>query len=402
MIQYSGDYRSGFIQLQSGGGETYHSQRYSHEKTAEIGRKYGMIGVLCCLGEKPYDEVMDDGVRAMGAGLSGADFRTEPILAKIREFQPTNLIVGGPFMEVIRWAIHQNIDTLPCFADSFTLSTTGISPIRALARTAKHQLHCLRLARLLNSPRIRWVANHNVPACRDLERIGVNPQKIVPWDYMHMTSPDMYDPKPGPADGAPWHLVFVGGVSELKGVGDAIDAVAELKRRGRNVELNIIGQGDLDELSARARDSGVAERVHFEGLQTNAHVMESMRASDLVVVPSHHRYPEGLPFVFYEAFATRTPVLCSDHPMFRGIVSEDAAMLVPEKRSDKFADAVIRILCSPDLYRRMSVSTKDAWLRIQCPVLWDELIDHFLGASDEDDRWLAQYSLGSRRYSSVK
>ena len=118
--------------------------------------------------------------------------------------------------------------------------------------------------------------------------------------------------------------------------------------------------------------------VHFEGLQTNAYVMEAMRASDLVVVPSHHRYPEGLPCVFYEAFATRTPVICSDHPMFRGIISEDAAMLVPEKRSDKFADAVIRILCSPDLYRRMSVATKDAWLRIQCPVLWDELIDHFL------------------------
>ena len=144
MIQYSGDYRKGFTQLQSGVGETYHSQRYSLEKTAEIGRKYGKICVLCCLGEEPYDEVMDNGVRTMGAGLSGADFRTEPILAKIREFQPTNLIVGGPFMEVIRWAIHQNIDTLPCLADSFTVSTAGLSPIRALARTVKHQLYCLR------------------------------------------------------------------------------------------------------------------------------------------------------------------------------------------------------------------------------------------------------------------
>ena len=123
--------------------------------------------------------------------------------------------------------------------------------------------NALRLARLLNSPRIRWVANHNVPACRDLERIGVNPQKIVPWDWLQSTSPDMYDPKPGPSNGAPWHLVFVGGVSELKGVGDAIDAVAELKRRGRDVELNIIGQGDVDQLSARARDAGVAERSAF-------------------------------------------------------------------------------------------------------------------------------------------
>ncbi len=41
----------------------------SVEKTAEIGRKSGEIGVLCCCGNERYDEVMKDGVRAMGAGL---------------------------------------------------------------------------------------------------------------------------------------------------------------------------------------------------------------------------------------------------------------------------------------------------------------------------------------------
>jgi len=187
-------------------------------------------------------------------------------------------------------------------------------------------------------------------------------------------------------------------VNELKGGGDAIEAVAALKRRGRDVELQLIGKGDVDIFSRRARAAGVADCVHFEGLQPNSRVIEAMRSSDLVLVPSHHLYPEGLPCVFYEGFATRTPVICSNHPMFRGIISEEAAVLLPEKRPDAYADAMEKVLDDPGLYRRMSVATKDAWHQFQCPVRWDEMIDHWLGATPEDDRWLAEYSLASGRY----
>ncbi|MGA7496476.1 MAG: hypothetical protein WBX00_07090 [Isosphaeraceae bacterium] len=62
LIQFAGDYREGYTRLASGGAENYHSQRYSVEKTAEIGRKFGEIGVLCCCGNEPYDEVMKVGV----------------------------------------------------------------------------------------------------------------------------------------------------------------------------------------------------------------------------------------------------------------------------------------------------------------------------------------------------
>ena len=108
--------------------------------------------------------------------------------------------------------------------------------------------------------------------------------------------------------------------------------------------------------------------------------------------------PAHLPCVFYEAFATRTPVICSNHSMFQGIISEEAAVLVPEKRPDAYADAMEKVLDDPLLYRRLSVATKDAWHQFQCQVRRDEMIDHWLGATPEDDRWLAEYSLVSGRY----
>ena len=204
LIQYSGDYREGYNRLASGGEETYHSQRYSVEKTAEIGRTFGAVGVLCCCCEKPYDEVMGDGVRAMGAGLSQQAFQLGPIVTKIEAFGPTQLCVKFPIPEVINWAISRGLDVLPCLADSFSLSTVGLPPIKALGRIVKHYFRCRRLAKLLNKPQIRWAANHNIVACRDLARIGVDPRKIVPWDWLQTTTPEMYEPRSGPVEGSPW------------------------------------------------------------------------------------------------------------------------------------------------------------------------------------------------------
>ena len=76
------------------------------------------------------------------------------------------------------------MDVLPCLADSFTLSTIGLSPLKVPVRIFKHHLGCRRLTKLLNDAQIRWVSNHNIAACRDLVRIGVDPQKIVPWDWL--------------------------------------------------------------------------------------------------------------------------------------------------------------------------------------------------------------------------
>ena len=42
-----------------------------------------------------------------------------------------------------------------------------------------------------------------------------------------------------------------------------------------------------------------------------------MSAHDIVIVPSRHDYPEGLPMTIYEALAMRTPLVVSDHPMIK-------------------------------------------------------------------------------------
>jgi glycosyltransferase involved in cell wall biosynthesis len=53
-----------------------------------------------------------------------------------------------------------------------------------------------------------------------------------------------------PAVDRPFRLIYVGSVRETKGVGDAIRAIGTLRARSRNVELTIIGRGDIEKFKA--------------------------------------------------------------------------------------------------------------------------------------------------------
>ena len=53
-----------------------------------------------------------------------------------------------------------------------------------------------------------------------------------------------------------------------------------------------------------------------------------MHAHDAVVVPSQHAYPEGLPMTIYDAYCSRSPLIASDHPMFRSKVIDDETAVV--------------------------------------------------------------------------
>ena len=95
IVQYTGDYRVAYNHLSKGGGETYYAEQFSIDFVAELGREIEQIGVLCLKSHEHYDEVLPNGVRAMGAawteGLSIA-----PVIRLFEEFRPTHLVLGSP------------------------------------------------------------------------------------------------------------------------------------------------------------------------------------------------------------------------------------------------------------------------------------------------------------------
>jgi glycosyltransferase involved in cell wall biosynthesis len=378
-VQFAGDYRAAWERLRDAGGETYYGHAYVLDQLGRFADMAGAAGMLCALSPEAYEQELPGNVSLLGAAAH-PHWRARQVLRMVAAWRPTHLVVLGPMPAILRWGLANRCRTLCVMADSFN---TG--PLRRWLRYG-------RLAALLNDPRIDWVANHGTNACRSLARIGVDPGKLVAWDWPQRRRPDAMPPRDLPEGEA--RLLYVGLVHKAKGVGDAIAAVAALRRRGVTARLEIAGEGDVAGFRALAARHGVADRVDFLGLVPNDQVFARMRAAHAVLVPSRHNYPEGLPLTIYESLCARTPIVASDHPMFAGHLRDgETAMIFPARDAERFADAITALLGDPALYRRLSERAQETWQGLQQPVLWGELIARWLSDSAADQAWIAAHAL---------
>lgn len=145
-------------------------------------------------------------------------------------------------------------------------------------------------------------------------------------------------------------MVSVGNLYPVKGHGHAIDALAQLKPRHPRLHLAISGRGDLEaSLRERARERGVADRVHLLGLR--ADVPAVLAAADLFVLPS---LSEGLPLALLEAMFAGCPIVATDVGQVRvALANGIAGVLVEPGDSAALAAGIDRMLADPTEARRL-------------------------------------------------
>jgi len=142
-------------------------------------------------------------------------------------------------------------------------------------------------------------------------------------------------------------LLFLGRLSDLKGVSDLLHAVARPGFDRRGVRLTIAGGGDVAGYAAKARALGIADVVRFEGLCDQAQVERLLAQADVLVLPS---YDEVLPLVILEALANRVAVVCTPVGEIPSVLCDgvNAAFVAPGDVDD-LAHGLQRILGQPSL-----------------------------------------------------
>jgi glycosyltransferase involved in cell wall biosynthesis len=143
-----------------------------------------------------------------------------------------------------------------------------------------------------------------------------------------------------------------------KGQNELIGAVALLRETFPDLHVMILG-ADVPEIRAdlekRARDGGIAERVHFGGFQQD--VRPFLREFDLFVHPSHGE-PFGLAIV--EAMAMRKPVIaCNTGGVPEIITHGKDGWLVEERSADAVATAIATLLKDGELCRQMGQRARE-------------------------------------------
>lgn len=136
---------------------------------------------------------------------------------------------------------------------------------------------------------------------------------------------------------------FIGSIGRLspqKDYASLLKAIHIASPQLKGLEAEIIGDGELRlELEEQRGKLGLDQIVHFRGRQNN--VLESLRRWDLFILPSLW---EGLPTVVLESMCCQTPILATDIPGTREIISHGkTGWLVPPGDPIAMANHLIQI-----------------------------------------------------------
>ena len=177
---------------------------------------------------------------------------------------------------------------------------------------------------------------------------------------------------------------FILDCSSLPFLDDPTQAVATLRGAGLDVRCSVAGKGPMDEYRRRAADLGCTDAVTYLGLVENDRVVELFREADIVVVPSKPEFPEGFPLTLFEAIATRTPIVASDHPMFRPIM-QDGVTAAVFRAGDAagLAAQVRRVIGDPALYGTLSRNADVSWAALQGPADWRTMLFDWVTQGDD-------------------
>ncbi|NEP17549.1 MAG: glycosyltransferase family 4 protein [Leptolyngbya sp. SIO4C1] len=383
IVLYAGDYRDVVRRVNSNRGTTHHSHPFVLEAISELSQQLQEITILCCRCPDAYNEVVYPGFRVIGSGFNPYE-RMSDLIRLIADYQPTHLVVRVPLKPIFNWAIKHRVPTITLLADSF------------FSQHWYQRLKNWELQRLLNHPTVEWVGNHGMNASQSLAAIGVKAQKIVPWDWPHPEQPSDLSAKQLRSGPSPLRLIYVGTLTERKGVGDILNAVAALEKRGLHVHFQMAGRGDREQFESQANQLGIRDRIEFLGLVPTNQVVSLMADADLVVVPSRHDYPEGLPRTIYQGLCSRSPLVVSDHPAFASrLQHRQTAMIFPAGDAAAIAACIEQLYTDSALYASLSEAAQGAWQALQISVKWADFIRRWLSQDSYDIDWLSDNSLAS-------
>jgi len=143
---------------------------------------------------------------------------------------------------------------------------------------------------------------------------------------------------------------WIGRMTAIKRLPDVLTAFADLRARGVDATLCLVGDGpDREAVERRAHELGVARHVLFVGYQRD--VAPYYALLDALLLASAN---EGTPVVAIEALAARRPVVATAVGGVPDVVDDGVdGVLVPVGDVDAMAGALARLAAEPELRRRL-------------------------------------------------
>jgi glycosyltransferase involved in cell wall biosynthesis len=138
---------------------------------------------------------------------------------------------------------------------------------------------------------------------------------------------------------------------------DIVRAAPKIRQAVPDTHFLLVGDGEaMPDVRRAVQELGLQDKVTLTGIRRD--VPEIMCLLDVFVHPA---WTEVLPRTVIQAMATGTPVVVTDVGGIGEAVSDGRnGFLVPPKRLDLLADAILRLLQDPELAQRMGETARQS------------------------------------------
>jgi phosphatidylinositol alpha-mannosyltransferase len=172
-------------------------------------------------------------------------------------------------------------------------------------------------------------------------------------------------------------MVFLGRMDEpRKGLHVLVGALPEIVAKVPNVQVVIVGPGDIDD-QRESLDPSVRDNVVYLGRVSDADKARAFASADIYIAP--HTGGESFGIVLAEAMAASTAVLASDLPAFRNVLADgDAGRLFPTADCAALAQAAVDLLTDAPAREALVIAGRSRVMDFD----WDHVVDDVLAVYD--------------------
>jgi len=200
---------------------------------------------------------------------------------------------------------------------------------------------------------------------------GIPPNKMrvlynaIPDDFVGMLrAANLTNSASTASNGKDRHILSVGRVTKentYKGFDTVIRSLPKVRQAVPSVRYSVVGEGDdIERLKRLAVESGVQNHIDFKSGISDAELAACYRTCDVFVLPSRtarHNggwHGEGFGRVYVEAALAGKPVVGSfGGGAAEAVLNERTGLLVDPESDCEVADALVMLLCNPELAAKM-------------------------------------------------
>jgi glycosyltransferase involved in cell wall biosynthesis len=158
----------------------------------------------------------------------------------------------------------------------------------------------------------------------------------------------------------PFHVLFLGYLSERKGVSDLLRALADPAFSSKRWHATLAGGGPIEEYRRLATELGIAARIEFPGWVEQARVSALCEGADVLVLPSHG---EGLAMSVLEGLSHGMAVVATPVGAHEEVIEPgQSGILVPVGDVNALAQSLLKLMANERLRNQLRVGARRRFL----------------------------------------